>query len=100
MTRNDMLGVITDGTSVTIEDYYSFNNYTPDTDSDLGTGNDYEYISGGVDSDGYIDVTFRRKLNTKDEYDTVIVPDKRTKICFAYLKNDAEWHEHSDYRNH
>ena len=75
----DIVGIFIDSKGVTLEDCYSYTNEVPDTDSELGTKKDYEHISGGLDSDGYIDITFRRKLNTGDKHDEVIRPDIRTK---------------------
>ena len=87
----DMNAAFTDGETVTVEDFYSYNHDTPRTDSHLGGGNDYEIISGGLDSNGHINVRARRKLNTGDEYDKVVVPNAATKICWAHIDHKEGW---------
>ena len=97
MTNCDMFAALTDSTTVTIEDYWSRNHNTPNTDVKEGGTKDYEYVSGGVDSTGNINIVLKRKLDTGDKYDQAIVPDISSKICWAYRDNRKGWTEHSSY---
>jgi DOMON domain len=93
-----MIGALGDGTAVNVTDYYSLDYDPPRTDKSLGGGNDIIYQSGGY-VNGNINVTFTRLLNTGDKFDSVIVPDVKQNICWAYLNNDPEWVEHSNESN-
>lgn len=97
MSKCDMFAAITDGTSVTLIDYWSRNHDTPLTDIDEGGTEDIIYVSGGVDASGDIDVTFKRKLSTGDTYDQDILPDIKGNICWGYRNNRKGWTEHTEY---
>ena len=95
MTDCDLLVAMTDGTSITLGDYYAYNDVDiPSSDVSLGGVNNLVYVSGGVDSSGNINVTFKRKLVTGDPYDQVIEPDVLTSICWAYLDHVYVWDQH------
>ena len=95
MTDYDLLVAMSDGTSKTFGDYYAYNSVDiPSRDVSLGGANNLVYVSGGVDSSGNINVTFKRKLVTDDPYDQVIEPDLLTSICWAYLDHIYVWDEH------
>jgi DOMON domain. len=96
MSDCDMIGALTDGSTVTLKDYYSYGDFTPSEDTQLGGQNNLIFISGGLDSNGYINVTFKRLLNTEDTYDSVIVPDEPRNINWAYLDHQAGWLQHSN----
>ena len=81
MSDCDMIAALSDGKNVQLQDYYSYNHDIPGTDEKLGGVNNLVYISGGVNANGTIDVTFTRKLNTGDSFDQVIIPDVKTQIC-------------------
>jgi hypothetical protein len=91
----DMVAALTDSNDVRIEDYWSYNHDTPPTDVAEGGTKDLTLLEGGIDENGYIDVTFKRKLDTKDEYDQAIEADIKADICWAYLNNRNGWYEHS-----
>ncbi|OMJ80376.1 hypothetical protein SteCoe_19369 [Stentor coeruleus] len=97
MTNCDMFAAITDGKFVTLTDYWATSHDTPKSDKIEGGNEDLVYNYGGVDSLGYIDITFKRKLSTGDSFDQVINPDIRGDICWGYRNNRAGWTEHSDY---
>ncbi|OMJ93868.1 hypothetical protein SteCoe_3057 [Stentor coeruleus] len=97
MTNCDMFAAITDGNSVTLTDYWARSHDTPKSDKNEGGTNDIFYDYGGVDLSGYIDVTFRRKLSTGDNFDQIINPDAKGNICWGYRDNRGGWTEHSDY---
>ena len=83
MTNTDMIAVLSDGTSVTTGDYYSFDRDTPPSDISLGGTNDISLVSSSL-SNGYLNATVSRLLVTSDPYDSKIVPDVKTLICWAY----------------
>lgn len=95
MKNCDMIAVLTDSIDYTYEDYYSYNHDTPLSDIEEGGTRDIEYVSGGIDADGYINIVLRRKLKTSDEFDQDIDADVKGKICWAYLENREGWREHS-----
>ena len=102
MTNCDMIAALSDGTTVTLQDYYSYNHDTPATDQALGGTVDIVYVTGGLDTNGDINVTFKRKLTTGDAYDQDIVPDIKSHICWAYRDHGRagdQWQEHSGYSN-
>ena len=90
----DMMGVVSDGTSVALLDYFSYPGAPPSLDTDLGGTNDLEYLSGGLDLDGYINVTFKRKLYTDDKFDQTIEPDTRSQICWVHTEQVQGWDKH------
>lgn len=97
MINCDMLAAITDGNNTLLTDYWAKSYSTPNTDIKEGGKNDIIYDSGGIDLDGYIDVTFRRRLSTGDSFDQDIIPDERGNICWGYRDNRAGWTKHSDF---
>lgn len=98
MTDCDMFAALIDkNNAVTVQDYWSKNHRTPNTDVKEGGTQDYEVVSGGVDANGEINVVFKRKLDTNDQYDQAIEPDIVSQICWAYKDNRQGWTEHSDY---
>jgi DOMON domain len=98
MKNCDMIGALGDGTTVNVNDYYSLSHDPPSTDESLGGQDNIKNQSGGY-ANKNINVTFTRLLNTGDKFDSVIVPDVRQSICWAYLNNDPEWVEHSNESN-
>ena len=97
MTDCDMFAALTNGKTVTLQDYWSRDHSTPKTDAKEGGQNNLIYISGGLDEDNNIDITFKRKLVTNDEYDQDIFPDIHAQITWAYLDDKLGWKEHSEF---
>lgn len=97
MTDCDMFAALTDGENVSLIDYWSRDHGTPLTDIDEGGLEDIIYVTGGLDTSGNIDVTFKRKLDTGDKYDQEIFPDARGNICWGYRNNREGWLEHTEY---
>ena len=99
MVNCDMLvAVIGKGSTVTLQDYWSTSNNKPRTDEQLGGVNSLKYISGGLDANGHINVTFSRLLVTGDPYDQDIIPDLLSHICWAY-RSRGNWDKHDTYSN-
>ena len=94
MTRCDMFAALTDGSSIYIQDYYSYNHDTPQTDAQLGGTEDYTQLSSSM-VNGLLTVVVKRKLSTGDQFDQDIIPDVHGNICWAYLTNRNGWLEHS-----
>ena len=97
MSNCDMIAAISDGVTVTLQDYYSYNHDIPSTDQQLGGTDDVVFVSGGLDSNGNINVSFRRKLSTGDNYDQIIEPDVKQSICWAYRDHQKGWQEHDSF---
>ncbi|OMJ65041.1 hypothetical protein SteCoe_39614 [Stentor coeruleus] len=89
MLDTDMIIIKNTGHYVLYDDHYSTSHYTPLKDTEQGGNNDLEFIDGGIDINGYIDITVKRNLNTGDKYDEIIPVDKSIEICWA-SKDDTE----------
>lgn len=101
MLDTDMIIIINTGYVIKIQDSYSSKHYTPDSDTSLGGTDDLEYISGGIDENGHINIIFKRDLKTQDKYDEEIFIDKTMTICWA-IRDDTqsmEMHEDGHFGN-
>jgi hypothetical protein len=96
MLDTDMIIVINTGYFIQIQDSYSSKHYTPDSDTSLGGTDDLEYISGGIDENGHINIIFKRDLKTQDKYDEEIFIDKTMTICWAIRDDTQSMEMHED----
>jgi hypothetical protein len=106
MTNCDMFAALSDGSVVTVNDYYSKDHNTPSTDADLGGSEDISLVSYSVASSNFTAV-LKRKLSTGDSYDQDIVPDIHSDIVWAYRGHNNNnnghggghggWEKHSGY---
>lgn len=99
MSDCDMVAALNLGDSVIIADFWSVDHSEPKTDEAEGGTNDLIMVSGGLDSNNEIDVTFKRKLVTGDIYDNEIYPDEIGHITWGYRDNKLGWSKHSYYSN-
>ena len=81
MLNTDMMIAVANGYNSSIQDHYSYFHYTPPLDTILGGRNDLIQLNEGYDSNGFIDITFERKLSTGDKYDQIILIDEIMEIC-------------------
>ena len=93
-----MMIATTNGSSASIQDYYSRFHYRPSLDTTLGGTEDLTDISGGVNKIGYVDLKFSRKLDTGDKFDEVIVADKEIDICWAHKEGTLGITQHGEVR--
>lgn len=99
MIDTDMMIAITTGREVMLEDYYSYFHTTPPSDASLGGTNDLSVLYGGIASNGYINITFERKLRTRDKYDQDILMNQVMPICWAYKESSSGLSQHTRYGN-
>ncbi|CAG9336277.1 unnamed protein product [Blepharisma stoltei] len=111
MYLSDMYVAVGGGSSTikaSMLDLWSENHDTPKADSEYWNGEysiieqyGYYYPSNTTGSSGFINVIFKRLLDTGDIWDTVIIPGRKMKINWAYLRDsnnaNAGFKEHSDY---
>lgn len=96
MLDTDMIILTNTGYYVLYDDHYSTSHYIPPKDTEQGGSNDLEFTDGGIDINGYIDITVKRNLNTGDKYDEIILVDKSMEICWASKDNSQSLTLHED----
>jgi NAD(P)H-flavin reductase/cytochrome b involved in lipid metabolism len=96
MIETDMIIIESNGESIKLGDFYSLSHYIPPNDLDLGGSNDVNFLQGGLDNDGHIDVYFYRKLKTSDPFDKKLFPNDLLEICWAYKDPSSHIDRHSD----
>lgn len=83
-----------DGDEVVVDDQHIIDIYGPHiSDEDLG-GNFDILEFGGLEREGQTVIEFKRRLDTGDEFDTVIKPDQDLSIVWSMSNSDDLQHKH------
>eukprot|EP00361_Fabrea_salina_P007095 CAMPEP_0202439420 /NCGR_PEP_ID=MMETSP1345-20130828/36148_1 /ASSEMBLY_ACC=CAM_ASM_000843 /TAXON_ID=342563 /ORGANISM="Fabrea Fabrea salina" /LENGTH=790 /DNA_ID=CAMNT_0049053953 /DNA_START=63 /DNA_END=2436 /DNA_ORIENTATION=+ len=93
----DMIVAIRREDTIDLMDLWSISDSTPPPDTSFGGTYDLELVSQKILSGGF-EVTFRRALDTGDEYDHPLSVDLEMEINWAWL-GAAKWVEHSKDAN-
>jgi hypothetical protein len=95
MTQTDVIfGYVKDGEAYIYDVYVTSYSGPHPEDTDLGGSNDIlDY--GASEEDGYTVIEFKRKLDTGDDYDSVITKGESHNIVWSYGGSDGMMSIHS-----